>query len=116
MAFDNQSNHKRVTKMVEMFELIEKSARSNEASPEDIAALLTPLLRAIESAGVPLVPPSTADAAPEQEARPVHMRGMTPPPWASVREMAEQASLSDLAIAMAVFMNRYEEGLATQAG
>ena len=32
-----------------------------------------------------------------------------PHPWQSVREMAEQASLKDLGVAMAVIMNRVED-------
>ena len=34
-----------------------------------------------------------------------------PHPWTTIRECAEQASLKDLSVALAVFINRYEEGL-----
>ena len=34
-----------------------------------------------------------------------------PHPWTTIRECAEQASLKDLSVALAVFLNRYEEEL-----
>ena len=41
---------------------------------------------------------------------PVHQSKLTKPhPWQSIREMAEQASLRDLGVALAVVMNRLEE-------
>lgn len=47
---------------------------------------------------------------PVETPEPVHQSKLTKPhPWQSVREMAEQASLRDLGVALAVVMNRLEE-------
>ena len=42
--------------------------------------------------------------------RETHPQGR-PHPWTTIRECAEQASLKDLSVALAVFLNRYEEEL-----
>ena len=38
-------------------------------------------------------------------------QAVTPPKWASIRQMAEEADLADLTVAMAVYLNRIDEHL-----
>ena len=47
---------------------------------------------------------------PTGSIRETHPQGR-PHPWTTIRECAEQASLKDLSVALAVFLNRYEEEL-----
>lgn len=51
------------------------------------------------------------DEPPKVEtSEPVYQSKLTKPhPWQSIREMAEQASLRDLGVVLAVVMNRLEE-------
>lgn len=41
MSFDNDTNHKRVQKILDTLDLIEKSAKSNKAAPEEVTKLLS---------------------------------------------------------------------------
>ena len=43
MAFENDTNRGRVLKILDVLALIEKSAESNRATPEALAAMLRPL-------------------------------------------------------------------------
>ena len=56
-------------------------------------------------------PAATTSAAPMLPG--VTMRAGTTrvPQWSSIREMAEPADLSDLTVAMAVYLNRLDEAL-----
>ena len=103
MAFENQSNIGRVERMQDLLKHILKSARSNRATPEEVVALLKPLTDDLSSIGVR---PETAKMP-----TPVASGGysVSGPQWANVRDMAEQAELKDLTVAMAVMMNRIEE-------
>ena len=61
----------------------------------------------------PIVAPYDPDAPVNQtpeEIQKIYPQGR-PHPWTTIRECAEQASLKDLSVALAVFINRYEEGL-----
>lgn len=100
MAFTNKTNQNRVTKILETLDLIEKSARSNQASQEEMDQLLAPLH---ERFG--LVP----SAEPEPEPEPKGRVGASAPPWASVMDMAREAPLKDLTRALGIFMNRLDE-------
>ena len=113
MAFENRTNEVRVRKMLETLDLIEKSAKSNKASEMAIGFALEPVFRrllqmapGLQSGAVATEQPATA---PEAAAR--GRTGVTAPQWASVRDMAQEASLSDLTYAMAVYINRIDEHL-----
>ena len=113
--FSNNSNHGRVSKMCDYLDLIEKSASSNKASPDEVATLLAPIIQKLSEYSLRDAPVASTDADPEDapvgdlKSR-VYPQGK-PPPWVTIRECAERASLKDLSVAMAVFMNRYEEAL-----
>lgn len=73
--------------------------------PTDKAALLEWLN--FHAVGSSYVPPIDSDSI--RTAVPQRSSSTKPHPWQSVREMAEQASLKDLGVAMAVIMNRLED-------
>ena len=101
MAFDNDTNRGCVQKILDLLGLIEKSAQANRAAQEDLAEMLAPLTERLTSANL-LTP------QPPQVTR----RGTTrPPQWATIRQMAEDAPLHDLTVALAVCMNRVDEAL-----
>ena len=113
--FSNNSNHGRVAKMCDYLDLIEKSASSNKASPDEVAALLAPIVQRLSKyalTGAPVAPSGTdpADAPVGDLKSRVYPHGK-PHAWTTIRECAESASLKDLSVAMAVFMNRYEDAL-----
>lgn len=113
MSFDNSHNHKRVQRILIDLTLIENSARSNRADPEDLRAMLTPVFDHLKEMGfantVRAVEMPTATEAVEGPSG-GHV-GVTAPPWASVIDMARQASLQDLTRAMAVYLDRIDEEL-----
>lgn len=107
-GFNNPTNETRVLRMAETLGLIEKSAKSNRATPEEVAELLRPLLDELRDLGV-------LDTAPSREAPPEPSPrgrvGASAPTWASVIDMAREAPLKDLSNAVAVFLTRLEEEL-----
>lgn len=107
MAFENDTNRGRVQKMVETLALITKSAESNRAKSDDVAEMLRPLTDALSAHGVGNAPSSETRSA---DAPRGSWTGQAPQ-WASVRDMAEQADLKDLTVAMAVCLNRIDEAL-----
>lgn len=88
----NHRNETRVAKIVELLDLLDKSAQSNKTPAAEVKEFLTPVLVALNGMGV------------EQSRRPAA-------PWATVRQMAEEAPLKDLTVAMAVYLNRIDEAL-----
>lgn len=121
-GFANDTNTNRVAKMCDTLALIQKSARSNKASDEDVRGLLTPLLEvlsemnAFHSGGavpeppeLPLLGEVAVRAAPPDHVR--VERGGDTPIWVSVRQMCQEAPLSELTTALAVYMNRVDEAL-----
>lgn len=122
MAFDNPSNRGRAAKIVEILNHVEKSAKSNRASEDEIGEILAPAVQALRALGAipPAITPTQADRsdAVEQPARgtDAEPRGKwaadhNAPAWATIRDVAENASLPDLATAMAVFAIRMDAAL-----
>lgn len=113
MAFENRTNEVRVRKMLETLDLIDKSAKSNRADEMAVGFALEPVFRRLLQMAPGLRPGAVASqepaTAPEAAAR--GRTGVTAPQWASVRDMAQEASLSDLTYAMAVYINRIDEHL-----
>lgn len=128
MSFTNSHNLKRVDRILADLALIEKSAASNRADPEDIRLLLTPVFNELRQMGFA----ATANAAQKGEPHPEPVQeedatesvggtsrarvGFTAPPWADVIEMARQASLRDLTRAMAIYLDRIDDAFAAVAG
>lgn len=102
MSFENKTNQNRVKKMEEILCHLSASAESNTATPEQIAAMLAPIIAGIESmcSGQPLEP-----------VEPVKGTEIKPPSYMKIREAAQTASLQDLTYAMAVYLTRIDEHL-----
>ena len=101
MAFANDTNRGRVQRILDLLGLIEKSAQSNRAAQEDLAEMLAPLTERLTSAD--LLTPEPPEVARRSTTR--------VPQWATIRQMAEEAPLHDLTVALAVYMNRVDEAL-----
>ncbi len=91
MSFNNDTNHKRVAKIIEILALLDKSAESNKAPPEDIHTVMAPIFDAVE------VPQAPVTKTPNERA------DMT------IKRIAEETPLPDLSIAMQVFLIRVDE-------
>lgn len=102
-------NGPRVEKIKDMIAVIEKSARSNKVRPDEIHSLMKPVFHAllVTTGKVPEAPPVASqdprEGAPSRPSKPHY--------WNDVRAMAEEASLSDLTYAMAVYINRLDDHL-----
>lgn len=94
-------NQSRVTRIVEVLDLIHKSARSQKAGPDEERELLQPVFDKLEKMGWHLKPAGAVT-------RPGNI---TPPQWDTVRRMSHEASLTDMTIAMAVYLSRIDEAL-----
>ena len=109
-GFTNQTNIGRVGKMVEIIDLLKKSADSNKAPKEEIWTVLQPAIDALSALlGASAEPPKPSEppvAEPASETRPGRQQQ---PRWADVRQMAQEASLDDLGAALAVYMSRVDE-------
>ena len=111
MAFQNESNRKRVDKMCDILDFIEKSGSSNKVTNEDIAFMLVPLLHRMERySGIQ--PATEPENAPSDVSAPPTRIGVTAPKWASILDMCRECSLSELQAGMAVYMDRLDEHFA----
>lgn len=101
MGFNNPTNKGRVDRMVETLDLIEASERSNRAKWQDTAELLAPLLGRLTRyhGHAPIVHAAEPMVAPPAGSHRA---------FNNIREMAEQADLSDLTVAMAVYLSRLD--------
>ncbi|WP_282129365.1 hypothetical protein [Roseobacter litoralis] len=121
MSFDIPSNHSRAAKMVEILGHVERSAKSNRATPAEITEMLRPVLVALHKVGAQIIPdtpplpaPCSGDCnspAPTEMPAGAWAAPKNPPAWASIRDAAATAPLSDLTFAMAVFINRIDAEL-----
>ncbi|MEO1208411.1 MAG: hypothetical protein AAFX78_02615 [Cyanobacteria bacterium J06638_20] len=128
--FHTPTNEGRIDKMVATVEMLDKSAKSNKASTEDIDTLVAPLLDALRELGATIGTSDRPVSAPEPTPRVVgeephtapdgtprepgphpYMKGEYKPLWMSIKEMAEQAPLMDLGQAMVVYTQRVEDAL-----
>jgi hypothetical protein len=101
MTVFNTTNQNRVEKIVELLGLLQKSAESNGATSEELWQLLE---RAIDAMGKLLEQqPSKPEAVPQNTTKEV--------PRMQIKRIAEEASLQDLTMAMAVYLNRIDEHL-----
>lgn len=105
MAFENDTNAGRVQKMVETFGLIQKSARSNQAEPAAMQAMMRPLTDVLTRAGVV---DALVDAPREQDAP---TTALTAGQRAALH-LADHASLRDLTAALLGRLEAHEARLA----
>lgn len=71
MSFDNPSNRGRALKIIDILGHVEKSAKSNRASAEDVADMLAPVIDRLRQIGA--LPPEGGAAGPGwDEARAMH--------------------------------------------
>jgi len=113
MAFDNSSNRKRADKIAELLAHVKVSADSNKSSPHEIEVILQPVFKALADLGLSAGSSQTlkgeqeASAALQSTAR----AGQSEASYMCIKRAAEEASLSDLTYAMAVYLNRIDEHL-----
>ena len=100
MAFDNQTNHKRVTKIIEILDLIESSRVSNKATTDEMDAILKPLMERLGTAPQPAALPVETVAKTYT---------MAPHPWSTIKQCVKKATMKDLMVAQAQIMTRIDE-------
>ena len=101
MAFDNQTNHNRVTKIIEILDLIESSRVSNKASVSEMDAILKPLMERLGTTPAAAVTPSEAPVG--------KIYAMAPHPWSTIKQCVKKATMKDLMVAQAQIMTRIDE-------
>lgn len=117
MSFDNETNVKRVTKINEIVDLLQKSATSNKATSDEIWSVMSPALDAISflcgaETTSPAVEPEEKGSSPSvQHATDVCAKVHKSPLKMCIKQAAEEADLADLTIAMAVYINRIDDVL-----
>ena len=111
-GFNNSTNIGRVAKMLDILELIEKSATSNTVSAAELRTLLRPLLERLYGDAAPALGNQKEEAptASPEAPRPMPKPG-THAAYNSIRELAEQADLKDLPMFLSLVMERLEERL-----
>lgn len=118
MAFFNDTNRKRVQKIVEIVHLLQKSGNANSIDREQMWDLLEPAINAIGDAigEDPQKPSTAAPGASQGLSEGSASSSPSAPPrneqkHMTIKRMAEEASLKDLTVAMAVYLNRIDEEL-----
>lgn len=99
MSFHGVQNDGRVRKIVELLDLIQKSARSNRVGADDEQAMLKPVFDKLSEMGWHI---ATGATNPDTKG------GQKDAPWFTVYQMAQEADLKDLTRAMAVYLNRID--------
>ena len=106
-GFTNPTNARRGAKMIDILDLIEKSAVSNKAPLAELKAMLQPLLDRLYGDSAPALG-NRREEAPEaspEAPRPMPKPG-THAAYNSIREMAEQADLKDALLFLTVYTDR----------
>lgn len=108
MSFFNDTNRKRVQKICDLLDLLETSRTKNNESAESVWMLLQTAISQMESmlAGADAPEPSEPQSEPQSRSKNSHTRQDI-----QIREAAQTASLKDLTMAMAVYLNRIDEEL-----
>lgn len=105
MAFDNKTNRGRVKKIIETLDLIQKSAKSNNAAPEKISEMLAPVQVAIGSTKPDESRPNSGDS--KASVKPVQTTKQRVD--MELAEACREAPIWALPRVMAVIMNRVDE-------
>lgn len=129
MAFENPTNRGRVLKIVEILDLIAKSAESNRTEADTLRAMLAPARLRLDQLAPAIAPEGTISApaaieaaiahppcqpitAREDQPRDTWADPAHPPRWAQLRDLAQSVPLSELALVVAVYMTRVDAALA----
>lgn len=112
MSFLNQTNVARVNKITEIITLLKKSAVSNKSTEKEIWDVVEPAIQALADLCDTETPKAPEPSVPDENKEGfLGRQAVTPPKWASIRQMAEEVDLADLTVAMAVYLNRIDEHL-----
>lgn len=97
-GFNNPTNRKRVEKIIEILELIGKSARSNKINQEEVLTLLDPVVQALglRSTIEGLRSQEPEKATPEASESSQKTSGGNKPLWFLIQERIENAELKEL--------------------
>ena len=108
-------NTPRIDKAVKLLELVGKSAKSTRETTDDLLDMIRPLEDALEE----IAPaaeggtPAPVDDGPERQGSDWAVPHA--PTWATIHDMARNAPLGDLSVAMAVYTSRVNDMLAEQS-
>ena len=119
-GFENQTNGKRVAKILDILDLLEHSRQSNRADVSDMAELLRPVLERLQQYKTieQNVIDGLSDAVEPSERLQSSIKQLNAGNWSAadltgvqIRDVAANAPLKELTYAMAVFLNRFDETL-----
>lgn len=123
MTIFTGTNKGRVDKITEIVGHLQKSVNANKPTPDEVWQLLQPAIDSISAlCGAEAQQPDRAEApeapAVQEPSQPDVPGGAWadkhhPARWATIHDMAAQAPLDELTIAMRVYLNRIEEELET---
>jgi len=125
-GFKNQTNGKRVAKILDILDLLEHSRQSNRADVSQMAELLRPVLERLDSIeptdekilrGLTTLNEQTPAVEPSERLQ-SSIKQLNAGNWSAadltgvqIRDVAANAPFKELLYAMAVFMNRLDEKL-----
>jgi len=111
MSFHGERNAGRVRDIVGKLDLIRRSAESSRAGPDDVREMLRPVIGALKTLMTDASAGRAAVDGRDATAKGRYADDRRPPAWATVHDMAREATLPDLTRAMAVFLSRVDEEL-----
>ena len=119
-GFKNQTNGKRVAKILDILDLLEHSRQSNRADVSDMAELLRPVLERLQQYKTieQNVIDGLSDAVETSERLQSSIKQLNAGKWSAadltgvqIHDVATAAPLKELLYAVAVMMNRVSETL-----
>jgi len=125
-GFENQTNAKRVQKIIDILDLLENSRKSNRACVSQMAELLQPVFERLDGIetmddkilrGLTTLNEQTPAVEPSERLQ-QSIKQLNAGKWSAadltgvqIRDVAANAPFKELLYAMAVFMNRLDEKL-----
>ena len=125
-GFENQTNAKRVQKIIDILDLLEHSRQSNRADVSQMAELLQPVFKRLDGIetmdekilrGLTELNEQTPAVEPSERLQ-SSIKQLNAGNWSAadltgvqIRDVAANAPFKELLYAMAVFMNRLDEKL-----
>lgn len=113
MTIFNDTNQKRVEKIVEIVSLLEKSTLSNKASNDDVWQLLEPAINALQELlgeDPPEHSKETVEASPGlSEGTKKHNPDSQEPVHLQLKRLAEECPVEHISMIMAVVMTRFDD-------
>ena len=119
-GFENQTNAKRVQKIIDILDLLEHSRQSNRANVSQMAELLQPVFERLQQNQTieQNVLNGLSAAVEPSERLQSSIKQLNAGKWSAadltgvqIRDVAANASLKELTYAMAVYLNRIDETL-----